>query len=305
MDIVFNPSCSDQKRRELAYSGALLVLPATATSMALTEHARQMICQAFSGRDPRHIHRALAVPETVDIMTRLKPAFIHHSETRQLLRNVLLEAGCAPADTYQDVPRLRAAYPSTYLTTGIAYAHHPHRDTWYSAPPCQLNWWMPLWDYEAEQGLAFHPNYFGTPIANSSGSFNYYRWNADGRKNAAQHTKSDTRVQPRSLEPLVLEPALRPVVPAGAMIVFSGDQLHSTVPNHTDLARWSIDFRTVSLGDLESRRSAPVPDSACTGTSLRDFRRVLDFEAMPDATVARYDSGQVDDGVAVYAPASA
>ena len=35
-----------------------------------------------------------------------------------------------------------------------------------------------------------------------SSDFNYYRWNAVGRQNAANHIKTDTRVQPRAKEPL-------------------------------------------------------------------------------------------------------
>jgi len=52
------------------------------------------------------------------------------------------------------VPRLRVAYPADYLTTGIAYAPHPHRDTWYWAPRCQLSWWMPNVDIDADQRMA-------------------------------------------------------------------------------------------------------------------------------------------------------
>ena len=170
-----------------------------------------------------------------------------------------MEVGCDPRQTFQDVPRLRVAYPADYLTTGIAYAHHPHRDTWYSAPPCQLNWWMPIYDFDANQGMAFHPRYWGVPTKNSSADFNYYRWNADGRKNAAQHVKSDTRVQPHATETLDPEPGVRLVVPAGGIILFSGAQMHSTVRNETSLARWSIDFRTVNLDDLANCRGPSTP----------------------------------------------
>jgi hypothetical protein len=109
-------------------------------------------------------------------------------------------------------------------------------------------------------------------------------------------------VQPHAEEPLELEPAVRLVVPAGGIILFSGAQLHSTVRNETSLARWSVDFRTVNVDDLASRRGPLTSDSASTGTSLRDFRRVVDFEPMPDEIVAMYDNAPVSDGVAVFAP---
>ena len=302
MDISFNPADSDEDRRRRLYRGELTILSPSASSLALVEHARDQIEAAFAPRHPRHAHEELEVTETVQILARLKPQFIHHPQTRGHLQRLLIDVGCDPDQTFQDVPRLRVAYPADYLTTGLAYAHHPHRDIWYSAPLCQLNWWMPIYDFDANQGMAFHPRYWGTSIKNGSADFNYYRWNADGRKNAAQHVKSDTRVQPHAQEPLELEPAVRLVVPAGGIILFSGAHLHSTVRNETSLARWSIDFRTVNLDDLANRRAPSTSDSASTGTSLRDFRRVVDFEPMPDEIVAMYDDAPVSDGVAVFAP---
>ena len=240
--------------------------------------------------------------EVVQILTRLKPHFIHHDTTKALLQRILVDHGCSPDQTYQDVPRLRVAFPKDFLSTGIAYAHHPHRDTWYSAPPSQLNWWMSIYDFDAAQGMAFHPSYWDRAVKNDSEAFDYYRWNAEGRRNAAQHVGKDTRTQPHALEPLDLAPDLRLVVPAGGIIVFSGDHLHSTVPNETPIARWSIDFRTVNLDDLAFRRGAPVRDVACTGTSVRDFRRVRDLEPIPDKIVTMYETGRPETGTATFTP---
>ena len=63
---------------------------------------------------------------------------------------MLTELGCNLAKTYFDVPRMRTAFPGDYLKSGIAYAFHPHRDTWYSAPFCQINWWMPIYEVNAK-----------------------------------------------------------------------------------------------------------------------------------------------------------
>ena len=305
LDIYFNRSDSNDDLCSRIYQGELAILSPSAASLAFVEHARNQIESAFAPRHPQQAHEELDVALTVEILARLKPQFIHHPQTRVHLRRLLIEAGCDPYQSFQDVPRLRVAYPADYLSTGLAYAHHPHRDTWYSAPLCQLNWWMPIYDFEANQGMAFHPRYWGAAIRNSSADFNYYQWNADGRRNAVQHVKSDTRVQPRALEPLETEPDVRLVVPVGGIIVFSAAHLHSTVRNETARARWSIDFRTVNLGDLALGRGPVTSDSASTGTSLRDFRRVADFAPMPDDIVARYDDASVGRGVAVFNPGAA
>jgi len=57
---------------------------------------------------------------------------------------------CDLDDTYLDMPRLRVVSSHGYLTTGMGYAHPPHRDTWYSAPMAQINWWLPTYDLGPE-----------------------------------------------------------------------------------------------------------------------------------------------------------
>ena len=117
--------------------------------------------------------------------------------------------------------------------------------------------------------------------------------------------KTDTRVQPRPEEPIELDPQIRPIVPPGGIILFSGAQLHSTVPNTTGRVRYSIDFRTVHRGDVAARRGAANVDSACTGTTMRDYLRVSDLSRLDEQVVALYDDGVPPDGVALYAPEAA
>jgi len=66
--------------------------------------------------------------------------------------------------------------------------------------------------------------------------------------------------------------------------------------------RWSIDFRTINIDDVVSRRGAPNTDSASTGTSLRDFLRMADFCPIPEDIVAAYDDVGPAGGVAVFKP---
>jgi hypothetical protein len=280
------------------------VLSPRPSTIALIEHARDMIETAFGGIDPQLAQYEMSVERYVEICAPLKPAFIHNDTTKRLLRNVVEDFGCVLDETYVDVPRLRMVTSDGYLTSGVGYAHHPHRDTWYSAPMAQLNWWLPIYDIETEQSMAFHPYYFDKPIKNGSSEFNYYEWNAVGRKGAATQIKADTRKQPKPEEELQhLEPELRLVPPAGGIVLFSPAHLHSTVPNTSGRARYSIDFRTVNRTDLELGRSAPNLDSHCTGTSLRDFRRGSDASQLPDDLIARYDDESSRDGELVFEPA--
>ena len=85
--------------------------------------------------------------------------------------------------------------------------------------------------------------------------------------------------------------------------MFSAANLHSTVPNTAGLSRYSIDFRTVNMDDVKTKGGAPNIDSACTGTSLRDFMRARDLERMPEEVAALYDTGdQARHGEVVFRP---
>jgi hypothetical protein len=294
---------SDEVRRHRLYDGQLFIFTPTAQTRALQEFAVSMIEEAFAPHDPVTAQYDLPVERWVEIFGPLKPRFIHHPETRRLLRDVMTDLGCDLDDLHLDVPRLRGVTSDNYLTAGVGYAHPMHRDTWWSAPLAQLNWWMPLYPFESESAMAFHPPYWDTGVVNHSEEFNYYEWNAVGRAEAAKHITQDTRKQPHPPEDLHRDPQIRFVVPPGGLVVFSGAQLHSTVPNTSGRSRFSIDFRTVSLSDLRAGLSAPNVDSHPLGTSLRDFRRASDDAEMPADVVAQYDSGEIPDGaVLVFAP---
>jgi hypothetical protein len=303
--VYIDDSAPDELRRERLYQGQLFVFSPRPSSKALSDHAREMIEEAFGSVDPLRAQYEMPVEQYVEICAPLKPAFIHNDKTRELVRNVIEDLGGHLEDIYQDVPRLRMVTSDGYLTSGVGFAHHAHRDTWYSAPMCQLNWWLPIYDIASESSMAFHPRYWDTPIKNGSSEFNYYEWNSTGRKDASKHIKSDTRKQPKPEEPLELDPQIRCVVPAGGIVLFAAAQLHSTVPNTSGIARYSIDFRTVSRSDLEHGRSAPNIDSEPRGTSLRDFVRASDREPLPDELIERYDDAEAREGELVFQPAGA
>jgi len=80
------------------------------------------------------------------------------------------------------------------------------------------------------------------------------------------------------------------VPPLGGIMLFSGDQLHASIPNTSGITRYSIDFRTVHVDDVHEGVGAPVADVACTGTALRDFKRLTDGASFTEDEVAPYDS---------------
>jgi hypothetical protein len=287
----YDAEMSDEQRRQRLYAGDLFIYSPSRSSLELVELAKTMLRDAFAPHDPENAQYHVPVGKYAELLGVLKPAFIHHPECKKLLPAILESLGCDPDETYFDVPRLRTATSDDYLSTGIAYAFHPHRDTWYSAPVCQINWWLPVYPLTNDNCMSFHPRYWSQPLRNSSDIYNYQEWNRQSRFNAAQQIRTDLRPQPKALESVELLPDIRLLPPVGGVIVFSAAQLHSSVPNTSGRTRVSIDFRTVNSNDAAQVRGAPNVDSRCTGSTMADYLRCSDLSRLPDATMALYDDG--------------
>jgi hypothetical protein len=291
MNAIFvDPTFTDSERRERLYTGQLIVYSPTASSLALVDFAREMLKQAFGPLDPETAQYHMEVGQYAEVLAALKPKFIHHQRSKECIQGILRELRFDPHLTYFDVPRMRSSTSDDYLTSGIAYAFHPHRDCWYSAPFSQINWWMPIFPISENNGMAFHPHYWDVPVRNGSRDYNYAEWNRTSRNVAAQFVKADTRKQPKPEEEMELDPQVRVVQPPGSILLFSAAQMHSSVPNTSGRTRFSVDFRTVNIEDVAHHRGAPNIDSECTGTCMGDYLRGSDLSHVPDALIAEYDT---------------
>jgi hypothetical protein len=288
--IIIDAPISEEKKRELLYRGQLLVYSPTASSLALVDFARKMVEAAFHPLDPETAQFHLPVEKYAAILAELKPKFIHAPESKKCIQGMLGDLGFSLEKTYFDVPRMRSSTSDDFLTSGIAYAFHPHRDTWYSAPMCQINWWLPIYPIVPENAMAFHPRYWSQAVRNGSVNYNYAEWNRTSRQNAAQFLKQDTRVQPKPEEPMELDPQIRVIAPPGGVLLFSAAQMHSSVPNNSGRTRFSIDFRSVNVDDVSARRGAPNVDSACTGTTMGDYLRGTDLTHLPEKYFEMYET---------------
>jgi hypothetical protein len=154
----------------------------------------------------------------------------------------------------------------------------------------------------ADNVMEFYPRRFGQAVDNNSRDYSYYQANSWRGRIKDFSGGSDIRVHPAPVGGLSSEePELRVVPPVGGVMLFSGDQLHASIPNTSGRTRYSIDFRTVHHADVHENRGAPVVDVACTGTALRDFTRLDDNSAFTEEIVARFDTEGAE-GIKVYVP---
>lgn len=263
------------RARQAVYDGEIFLLPATGASLRLAEAARETVRQAFADvhEDPRQAQHHLSDEAFFERVGRLRRELYTSPEHQETVRHLLREHGFDPAGLAFDPIRIRAIAHRGYDNPKAAPIYYPHRDTWYANPQAQMTWWLPLHDVEPEETFVFFPDFFAKAVPNNSERFDYAQWTAGG---------TDLRIGWQ--DPKAGEEALypgqqgavqdRPVgfrAAFGQVLLFAGAHLHETLRNETGRTRFSIDFRTVHLGDLQAGRGAPNADNRCTGSAVVDW----------------------------------
>jgi hypothetical protein len=298
MNILTDPAMSGDDLRQQLYTGNLVILTRLHALSDFVDSTREELTELFKPYDPEHVHEHIDPPEMAKILGGWKPRFIHAERSRKLVRAIIQEAGFSPGDTHYDLPKPRTSFPVGHLTTGVAFAFPWHRDVWYSAPAQQINWWFPIFPVHNDNAMSFDSASFDRAVANSSDTFDYYQNNASRLTTATQVTR-ERQARPGALnhkpdQELVILPA------PGQVLLFSGAQLHASIPNTSGRARFSVDFRTVNVPDLMAGRGAPLVDVHCTGTAIRDFINVADESSFDEQTVIELFGAPPPDAMLVF-----
>jgi hypothetical protein len=274
MTVFVDPDLTPNELRQTLYGGDLIALTQLRSVSNLVDFTRAELAGLFAPHDPEHAHEHFDPAEMAKMLGIWKPRFIHDARSKKLVCDIITEAGLPAEHTHFDVPKPRTSFPQGHLTTGVAFAFPWHRDVWYGAPPQQLNWWMPIFPVRPDNSMSFDLQRFDQPVPNTSGTFDYYRNNAQRLMSAASVTK-EQQARPGAVDHMPANELI--VLPApGGILLFSGAQLHTSIPNTSGRARYSIDFRTVDARDLFAGHGAPLVDVHCTGTAVRDFVNVAD-----------------------------
>lgn len=303
MTLYIDPQFDGDQIRERLFAGDLIVLTRLTAIDRFVEHTTQQLRELFAPHDPEHIAEHITPEELAVLLGTWKPDFIHSPKSRDLLKDVVLEAGFPAEHTHYDLPKPRTSMPKGHLNSGVAFAFPWHRDAWYSAPKQQVNFWFPIFAARPDNAMSFDLSKFGKPVENDSRLFDYYGNNAARHSTAAQVGR-EVQARPgagghRAVDELCVLP------PPGGVLLFSGAQLHTSIPNTSGLARFSVDFRTVDVRDVLQDRGAPVVDADCTGTSIRDFVSLRDDAPFDEAMVRELFGSPPDDVMLVFEPEAA
>jgi hypothetical protein len=303
MTVYLDPGGSAADLRQKLYDGNLVVLTRLQAVSDFVEHTRQQLAELFSPYDPEDAHEHFEPAEMAKILGAWKPSFIHSDTSKKLVCEIIQEAGLPAKETHYDLPKPRTSFPVGHLTTGVAFAFPWHRDAWYSAPAQQINWWLPIFPVREDNSMAFDPEKFDQEVPNDSANFDYYENNA-GRLTTATQVTRERQARPGARQHHARQELI--VLPApGEVLLFAGAQLHTSIPNTSGRARYSVDFRTVDVVDLEEGRGAPLVDARCTGTAIRDFRNVADESSFDEETVVRLFGAPPPGALLVFGQAEA
>jgi hypothetical protein len=271
--------------RQTLYEGNLIILTRLQAVSDFVSYVREELTELFKPHDPEQAHRYFDKTEMARILGAWKPRFIHADRSKAMVKEIIKEAGFPAGETHYDLPKPRTSFPVGHLTTGVAFAFPWHRDAWYSAPAQQINWWLPVYAARPDNSMSFDLSSFDQPVPNTSSGFDYYQNNAvrltTATQVAAERQSRPGAVDHKPAQELVTLPA------PGGVLLFSGAQLHTSIPNTSGRARYSVDFRTVDVRDLKAGRGAPLVDVQCTGTSIRDFLNVAGESAFDEETVTQ------------------
>lgn len=256
--------------REAIYAGKVVRIPANALSRRLVLAVWAAIEQEFGGATARRkLQFKLSGDEFYTRIGKVRKRLASEELYRKRLFELLAHLGFAKGEHAVDPVRLRAVTHLGHENPKAAPAYTAHRDTWYANPQAQINWWIPLHAVTEADSFAFFHDSFDKPVPNNSAGFDYDEWMANV---GWQSTSGKPAVYPQAQEgSFSAENGDAFCSGAGDIILFSAAHLHQTVKNASGLTRFSIDFRTVHLGDHASGKGAANVDNGSTGSALKDY----------------------------------
>lgn len=263
-------AASNAALREAIYTGKVIRMPSSPLSRRLVSEVWAAIEAEFGTTIPRReLQFKLPGDELYARIGKVRKRLAGEAQYQKLLYELLSEQGFVKGEHAVDPVRLRAVTHLGHENPKAAPAYTAHRDSWYGNPQAQINWWIPLHDVTEADSFAFFYNQFSKPVENNSGDFDYDEWM---KTVGWQSTSGKAAVYPSVPEGILnADEGVAFSAEAGDMILFSCAHLHQTVKNASGLTRFSVDFRTVHLGDHEAGEGAVNVDNKSTGCSLKDF----------------------------------
>lgn len=242
--------------------------------LELIDVLKIFLVQYLGNIDPVNIQEVLSKTPFLAATCQAQAKFSQNKALRQLFFKVLSECGVELPQCYYDHFSLRII-PFAKQHSGAkrsAIAHH--RDTWGSNIHCQQNWWAPIFNLTEERTIAFYPDYWHKPIANTTSSWSFEKLKAS-RETVLPERSISYPMAPNVTEKVDETNMIKVLLQPGDVLNFSSAHLHASVPNTSNATRYSVEMRTINLNDLHSGLQASNLDNAGKSPMYSWFKNII------------------------------
>lgn len=267
--------CSDQQRSQHLFAGELLIFRQLPTLLQLNRRLQQTIRQRLGVTEPSRFLSVTATPGQRRMLTSLQEDIRRDSGLQQQFYNVLREVGVDDQHGFSDRLQLRIVGPQHRQKGRDRGSISHHRDTWGSNIQAQINWWTPLYPVNRNNTIAFYPDYWDRPLANTSADWSFKEFLARRARTPADQPL-DYPYAPQPLEALDCHQQQPLVIEPGDLLCFASAHLHGSTVNTTGRTRFSLEMRTVQRQDLSNPAVPENLDNAGTTPMYGWFRRLRD-----------------------------
>ena len=273
---VLTRAASQRTLSEQLFAGALLIFKAVPAMVDFCDLADELAQEVFGGLEPTTAQFNLDEKTFNAKIDALQKTVAKHSQARNLFLEALEHVGVDITQTYWDKLFFRVSPHGSGYTGDKPRALKAHRDTWGSNVYQAVNWWAPVYPITAERTITFFPSYWDKPIRNNTDI-----WDLEVIREERRAGKPPSLpLVPEPLEPA--ENELRIILEPGDLFAFSGAHLHASVPNTSGAARFSVETRTVNLGDVTAERTAPNVDGHAPRVAWSWFRHTQSNEKLSE-----------------------
>lgn len=273
MDIIQRASpLNDRARDEVLFRGDLIVFTQVPALLELQDLLDQLIQQVLGARlKTIDVHSE----DFSTVMAELQQCFNTMPQARELFAQALEQSGMDVTCNFADTLFLRCAPPTEKSKAQFRGSIGYHRDTWGSNIQRQINWWTPLYPITEENTLVFYPEYWKTPVANTTAE-----WSFEAFREARQLARSecaDAQINypyaPEAKEAINTHKGVPILIKPGDLLCFSSAHLHGSSAEPRTGFRFNLEMRSYYGGSgLEDAAGIAPPKNIDNAQSKPNYQ---------------------------------
>jgi hypothetical protein len=269
---------SAERIGEQIFAGDILVFQNLPALKALCETIDARVREGLGDADPQTAEARLAPEVFLGRVRALRSRVRADKALMQQVGEAVAQVGFPPQDTYFDGLQLRLVPSNAGHQARRIMPLAPHRDSWGSNIPQQINWWAPLYPLARTRSIVMFLEYWSKPIENNSAAWDYHEL----KRRMAEGRAESYPVLPVATVPLQPEDGLAVVIEPGGLLCFSAAHLHGSIADASGITRFSLETRSVSASHVRAGIGAPNIDGRSPRVTPEWFERIEDGASLAE-----------------------